>query len=125
MIAFGGGLSALCFAIVTIQPAVIFFPLAMLVLGGSFTVMHSTFQTRATELAPTARATGISLFAFSLFLGSSVGALLTALAIDSLGYHPTMLALGAVTASFTIVAAWAAVTWSQPSQLLLDTSLGT
>ena len=75
---------------------------------------------RATELAPSARATGISLFAFSLFLGSSVGALLTALSIDTLGYHPTMLALGAVTATFTVVAAIAAVSWSQPSQSPAD-----
>lgn len=118
MIAVGGGLSALCFALVTLQPALIFFPLAMLILGGSFTVMHSTFQTRATELAPSARSTGISLFAFSLFLGSSLGALLTALSIDNVGYHPTMLALAAVTAAFTVVAALAAVSWSQPSPSL-------
>jgi predicted MFS family arabinose efflux permease len=115
MIATGGGLSALCFVIVVLQPALVFFPIAMLILGGAFTVMHSTFQTRATELAPTARATGISLFAFSLFLGSSVGALLTALAIDTLGYLPTMLALGTVTAGFTVVASFFAVAWSQPA----------
>lgn len=115
MIAIGGGLSALCFAIVILQPAIVFFPVSMLILGGSFTVMHSTFQTRATELAPSARSTGISLFAFSLFLGSSVGALLTALAIDRLGYTATMLALAAVTAIFSVVAALAAVSWSQPS----------
>ncbi|HUG16145.1 MAG TPA: MFS transporter, partial [Thermomicrobiales bacterium] len=107
-------------AVVILQPAVVFFPIAMFVLGGSFTVMHSTFQTRATELAPTARATGVSLFAFSLFLGSSIGALLTALAIDTFGYHPTMLALAAVTAVFTAIAALAAVTWSQPAQPALD-----
>ena len=74
----------------------------MILMGVAFMMMHSTLQTRATELAPTARATGISLFAFSLFLGSSLGALLTAQSIDRLGYNETMLALGAVTAVFTV-----------------------
>ena len=78
-------------------------------------MLHSTLQTRATEIAPGARATGISLFAFSLFLGSSLGAFLVAAAIDSAGYRSTMLALGVVTAAFTAVATFGIAPWSQPA----------
>jgi predicted MFS family arabinose efflux permease len=115
MIAIGGLLSAGCFGLVVLQPTLLFFPLAMLILGTAFILMHSTFQTRATELAPTARATGIALFAFSLFLGSSLGALLVAQAIDRVGYNPTMLGLAAITAVFTIVASVAIIPWSRPA----------
>jgi predicted MFS family arabinose efflux permease len=116
MIAVGGMLSAACFVLVVLRPTLLYFPIAMLVLGAAFIVMHSTFQTRATELAPDARATGIALFAFSLFLGSSLGALLVAQSIDRYGYHPTMLGLGAVTALFTVVATFGVIPWSQPVQ---------
>ena len=35
--------------------------------------MHGTLQTRATELAPQARGTAISLFAFFFFMGQATG----------------------------------------------------
>ncbi len=102
MIAVGGAGGAVGFVMVTFQPAVIIFPIAMFLMGASFIMMHSTLQTRATELAPTARGTGIALFAFSLFLGSSLGAFLTALSLDRIGYNETMLILAGVFAAFTI-----------------------
>jgi predicted MFS family arabinose efflux permease len=102
MIAFGGAGVVVGYGLATLQPAIVFFSISMILMGTTFMLMHSTLQTRATELAPTARATGISLFAFSLFLGSSLGAFLTAQSIDLFGYNETMLLLGAVTAVFTV-----------------------
>lgn len=103
MIAFGGVGVVAGYGLATLQPAIVFFTLSMILMGATFMLMHSTLQTRATELAPTARATGISLFAFSLFLGSSLGAFLTAQSIDRLGYNETMLLLGTATALFAAV----------------------
>jgi predicted MFS family arabinose efflux permease len=117
MILFGGLGTAASYALVVVQPAAVFAPLAMLLLGVAWIVMHSTLQTRATELAPGARATGVALFAFALFLGSSAGALVVALAIDRAGYDATMLGIAAVTAAFTAVATAAIVPWSQPDTL--------
>src|SRR5690606_8644812 len=94
---------AVGYVMTTIPPVLVFIPLAMILMGVTSVMMHSTLQTRATELAPGARATGISLFAFSLFLGSSLGAFLTAQSIDHFGYNETMLLLGGVTALFTVV----------------------
>jgi predicted MFS family arabinose efflux permease len=116
MILSGGLATAASYALCTLQPAAVFFTIAMLVVGGGFIIMHSTFQTRATEIAPGARATGITLFAFSLFLGSSVGALVVAQSIDAWGYNRAMLGLAAIAAAFTLVATIAALPWSQPQR---------
>jgi predicted MFS family arabinose efflux permease len=96
------------------QPAVPYFVVAMLLGGLAFIMLHTTLQTRATEIAPAVRATGISLFAFSLFLGSSVGALVVAQVIDAVGYTEMMLGVAAACAGFTVVATLAVVPWSQP-----------
>ncbi|HRA31699.1 MAG TPA: MFS transporter [Thermomicrobiales bacterium] len=117
MIAVGGIGVVLAYLMTTLQPSLVVFPLAMLLCGATFTLMHSTLQTRATELAPAARATSISLFAFALFLGSSVGALVAAQAIDRYGYNPTMIGLGAGMALVAVVATARAITWSQPGRI--------
>ncbi len=44
-----------------------------MMLGFGFNSLHSTLQTKATELAPKARGTAVSLFAFFFFLGQSLG----------------------------------------------------
>ena len=47
---------------------------AAVMLGLAWTAMHSTLQTWATEVLPAARATVVSFFAGSLFVGSSLAA---------------------------------------------------
>ncbi len=47
-------------------------------IGIAWSAMHSSLQTWATEVLPTARAVVVSLFAGSLFVGSAVGAILVA-----------------------------------------------
>jgi hypothetical protein len=61
MILFGGLGTAASYALVVVQPAAVFAPLAMLLLGVAWIVMHSTLQTRATELAPGARHRGCAV----------------------------------------------------------------
>lgn len=116
MIGFGGAGVVATWLLAVVQPAVPFFVIAMLVGGLAFILLHTTLQTRATEIAPRARATGISLFAFSLFLGSSVGAFVVAQAIDAVGYTATFLGVAALCAVFAGVATLAIVPWSQPER---------
>ncbi len=116
MIVIGGFLTALAYGVCVFQPALIVVPLAMLVLGAAWTIMHTTFQTRATEIAPAARSTGIALFAFSLFVGSAIGSQAMALGIDTRGYNTTIVMLALATALFTLVAARVALPWSQPER---------
>ena len=48
-------------------------------------MFHNTMQANATQMAPAARGTGVSLFAAGLFLGQSVGVVLAASLVAALG----------------------------------------
>lgn len=75
-------------------------PIATFAIGGcgvaglGFYMLHSTLQTQATQMAPEARGTGMSLFACSLFLGQALGVLVVGLVVDE----------GSLRASFTTLA---------------------
>jgi predicted MFS family arabinose efflux permease len=56
--------------------------LACLVAGLGFYMLHNTLQTQATQMAPEARGSAVTLFASMLFLGQSAGVLVTALMVD-------------------------------------------
>jgi predicted MFS family arabinose efflux permease len=66
--------------------------------------MHGTLQTRATELAPQARGTAISLFAFFFFLGQATGPQLIGRILKSNGYAPAFIVAGAGLFTTAIVA---------------------
>jgi predicted MFS family arabinose efflux permease len=77
--------------------------LACSVTGLGFYMMHNTLQVQATQMAPAARGTAVTLFASSLFFGQSAGVLLMAQSVDMgwLAYALTaaavfVIALGAV-----------------------------
>ncbi len=59
--------------------------LASLLLGLGFYQLHNTLQTLASQMAPQARGTALSLFAFCFFLGQASGAGLGALVVDRAG----------------------------------------
>ncbi|MBC8121599.1 MAG: MFS transporter, partial [Gemmatimonadaceae bacterium] len=87
-------------AIATIASWALFIPLAVL-MGLGLYMLHNTLQIRATELAPEARGTAVSLFAFSVFLGQGVGSAVFALAVDAVGYPPCFVAAGLAIATMT------------------------
>lgn len=58
---------------------------ACLIAGFGFFMFHNTMQTNATQMAPKARGTGVSLFASALFMGQSVGVLLAAGLVERIG----------------------------------------
>jgi MFS family permease len=68
-----------------------------ILLGLAWTAMHSTLQTWATEVLPTARATVVSFFAGSLFVGSSLAAVIAAGLTDE-GRYGVLFAAGAALA---------------------------
>ncbi|MDZ4073799.1 MAG: MFS transporter [Hylemonella sp.] len=51
---------------------------ASLLAGFGFFMFHNTMQANATQMAPAARGTAVSLFASALFMGQSIGVLLAA-----------------------------------------------
>ena len=86
---------------------------AVIALGAGFAMCHSTLQTRATTLDPTAPGTAISLFAFCLFAGSALGTALLGGLLDSLGYGAVLVASGVV---LLVVAATAPRLTAAPQQ---------
>ena len=56
--------------------------------------MHGTLQTRATELAPEARGTAVSLFAFFFFMGQATGPQLLGSVLKSHGYGAAFIVAG-------------------------------
>lgn len=78
----GGITTAVAFGTMAVAPGWYFIPPACLLAGFGFYALHNTLQTNATQMAPWARGTAVSLFACSLFLGQSVGILGAAWLVD-------------------------------------------
>ncbi|WP_090141197.1 MFS transporter [Limnohabitans sp. DM1] len=70
--------------------------LACLMTGLGFYMLHNTLQVQATQMAPAARGSAVTLFACSLFFGQSTGVLLMAQSVDQgwLAYAFTAAAVG-------------------------------
>ncbi|MEH7197475.1 MFS transporter [Priestia megaterium] len=69
----GSALMIFGFGVIWGWQSVISLTLGFIILGLGFSYCHSTLQTFATDLLPKGRATAVSVFAFSLFLGSGLG----------------------------------------------------
>jgi predicted MFS family arabinose efflux permease len=69
----GVSIMALAFALIWLITHWVTLLLGFMLLGLGFIIVHSTLQTYATELFPTARGTCMSLFAFFLFFGNGIG----------------------------------------------------
>jgi predicted MFS family arabinose efflux permease len=101
--ALGGGLKGGAYLLMSASESVTLFATATVMLGFGYIALHTTLQTRATELAPEARGTAVALFAFFLFLGGALGSALFGPLVDH-GWHRlfllicglSLLALGAL-----------------------------
>jgi len=67
---------------------------AQVIAGFLFYSFHGVLQARATEAMPEARATAVSAFAMSLFIGQTTGALVFASVMASAGYRPAFALAG-------------------------------
>lgn len=78
--------------------------LPLLAMGVGFALFHSTLQTRATELLPAARGTAVAVFAFSLFVGGSIGTAAFGWLVTAAGYVPLLLIAGLALLGITALA---------------------
>nr|WP_238136928.1 MFS transporter [Variovorax sp. JS1663] len=80
-------------------------PLAVLLGFGTY-LYHNTLQTHATQMAPQARGSAVSLFSFSLFAGQSLGVVAFGGMVDLQAYAALLLlpaaALAAIGAGFAL-----------------------
>jgi predicted MFS family arabinose efflux permease len=82
-----------------------------LLLGLAWTSMHSSLQTWATEVMPAARATVVSLFAGSLFLGSAAWAVTMAGLADAHRYAVIFAVAALVTVPLGVAGTWGRARW--------------
>lgn len=83
-------------------------------LGLAWAAMHSTLQTWATEVIPGARATMVSLFAGSLFVGSAVAALLVSGLVEAERYQTIFVLAAIVVVPLGVLATCGRARWQNP-----------
>ena len=84
----GGLIGAACYLVILATPVWPLVALCTIGLGFGFYTMHNTLQTKATEMAPQSRATGMSLFSMAWAAGQAVGAALMGAGAGAFGYAP-------------------------------------
>ena len=67
---------------------------AMLLLGLGFYMLHNSFQTQMTEVAPEARASAVAMHAFAFFVGQAIGPVAYGAMLAGLGRAGAMTACG-------------------------------
>ncbi len=111
MAAIGGLCLVVAWAVPAVTVSIATLAVAGFGVGASWAFLHTTLQTWATEMVPTARATAVALFATSLFLGSAIGTAVAAPAAEAGAYGAVFgwAALGAVPVA--LVAWWGRRRW--------------
>jgi len=105
VIRIGGATGALALIALALAPSLVVATLAGLGLGLGFYMIHNAIQTRATELAPQARGSAMSLHAFAFFGGQSLGPIAYGLGAMVFGLPVTLaLAAGAIMALALLLA---------------------
>jgi predicted MFS family arabinose efflux permease len=86
----GGALLILSFGVIAFSPWWILAIPACFFTGYGFAMFHNTLQAKATQMAPQARGTAVTLFASGLFLGQSIGVSAVTQWVDRLGSAQVM-----------------------------------
>jgi YNFM family putative membrane transporter len=84
----GGAVVMDAYLILTGDPAWVLAPLACVLLGFGYYMLHNTLQTNATQMLPEARGTAMAGFSAALYFGQSLGVALAAHIIDRAGAEP-------------------------------------
>jgi predicted MFS family arabinose efflux permease len=86
----GGALLVLSFGVIAFSPWWALAIPACFFTGYGFAMFHNTLQAKATQMAPQARGTAVTLFASGLFLGQSIGVSTVTHWVDRLGSAQVM-----------------------------------
>ena len=106
LVLFGGGIVGVCALVLAYTPHWGPALPASLLAGFGFFMFHNTMQANATQMAPHARGTAVSLFSSSLFVGQSIGVVLAASLIERIGTSVVIALGGAVMALEGVYFAW-------------------
>ncbi|MFH8339503.1 MFS transporter [Streptomyces sp. AM6-12] len=105
LIVVGGAQMAVAFGLAAVGLSVPALVGCALLLGGGWSFMHSTIQSWATALSPTARATGVAMFGVALYVGSALASALAAGAAERHAYPGMFLTAALLSVPLTVAAA--------------------
>jgi predicted MFS family arabinose efflux permease len=105
MLRVGGLMAGFAYFIVAVPMGPVGVALAFVIAGFGFYMMHNTFQTQATELAPRARGSTFALFSASMFLGQGIGPVFAGVTSNLLGFQLLFCIVGALVALLGLTAA--------------------
>jgi YNFM family putative membrane transporter len=91
----GGILLAAAFVTLAFEPTAFIAPFAITAIGLGFYMLHNTMQTNATQMAPEARGTAVSMFSASLYLGQTAAVAVAGVAFDRFTAVPVFLVAAA------------------------------
>jgi predicted MFS family arabinose efflux permease len=111
LIALGGAAGIAACTVMTFSQVPAVAVLVAVLLGLAWAGMHSSLQTWATEVLPEARATIVSLFAGSLFVGSAVAAVVVSGLAEAERYGVIFALAAAVLVPLSVAATWARARW--------------
>jgi YNFM family putative membrane transporter len=87
----GGGVLALAYVLLAVEPVAWLAPLAIVLVGLGFYMLHNTLQTNATQMTPEARGTALGIFSAALYLGQTAGVALGGVMFDRYTAVPVFL----------------------------------
>ena len=94
LIALGAALIAVGFVPSALTTSAVAYTITAVFLGAANAIIHSSLQGWATEITPEARATTVSFFVFSLFLGASAITFITS-DLAAAANYPLIFTIGA------------------------------
>jgi len=87
----GGVLLGLAYLTLAVEPHAYIAPVAIIVIGLGFYMLHNTLQTNATQMVPEARGTAVAIFSSALYLGQTVGVAVNGAIFDRYSAVPVFL----------------------------------
>jgi predicted MFS family arabinose efflux permease len=105
MLAGGGGIAAAALVGLGLAGSWQLDATAMIVLGLGFYMLHNSFQTQVTEVAPRARASAVALHAFSFFCGQALGVVAVGAGLNRFGLVGTMMIAALLILAVGLIAA--------------------
>lgn len=94
MMRIGGVMAGCSYILIAIPMGPAGVALCFMVAGFGFYMMHNTFQTQATELAPRARGSTFALFSAAMFLGQGIGPAFSGFAYKIIGFQTFFVFVG-------------------------------
>lgn len=102
----GGVVTMLAFLILAGEVVWELAPLACVMLGFGYYMLHNTLQTNATQMLPAARGTAMAGFSAALYLGQSVGVAAAAPIVDRSGAPPVFVIAAVLWPLLALWIAW-------------------